>query len=183
MLNRFARLVALALVMTFGAAGAAAAQTTTYDFVFSSSAGNGSGLVTINGSRQVVSVSNFFINGVQQFLDTTGQISTIGGFGTSPTLSSTTAGSLFNTSSPQNLTVSTQPGNTSGHQGYLFYHTSSDFLYDTASGNAGALTETFNAVPGPTPGGGLLSWIVAAMMLAAAGAWRRFKGRGELALA
>ena len=50
----------------------------------------------------------------------------------------------------------------------------------TGTGNP-LTTETLSAVPVPLPGGGLLSWIAAAMMLAGAGAWRQFKTRQGLA--
>ena len=172
------RVLALAILMLFGAAGAATAQTTTYNFIFSAANGAGSGFVTINNAtKQVVSIQNFFVDSVQQFLDTSGKAA-VTGYGTNPTLFSTTAPQLFSAPQALTLTVSTQPGSNVDHAGYLFYRQgSADVLY--AAGTTQTLTETFNAIPAPVPGGGRLSWIAAALLLAAVGAWRLFDGRRE----
>ena len=46
------------------------------------------------GNLTVVSIQNFFVNGVQQSLTTNGDVNGLGGYGTAPQFNSITAGSL-----------------------------------------------------------------------------------------
>ena len=192
MITRFARALALSLVLWLGWSGATAAQTPApgnYNFSFTAAGFSASGSITVGAGGSVTSISNFLINGLSYVLNTSGPY---GGadYGNAPELRSETPGMIFYGPSDTSkyLLVTTSPGS---NNGYLFGSSGVDFAESFAGGTyqrdiyADSSSLTAEPVPVPLAGAGLLSWLLAALGTAGYKGGGRWRGlcRAVLALA
>lgn len=185
MLVRWMRALALAAVVLFGWSGVAAAQSTTYNFMFTSAAGSGGGLITATGGA-IQSVSDFIINGSTYNLDTSGN-NNFQRAGTNPMFRQVDAPAYFPYDFSNALFVS---NGTDGYgfmeqnsaQDLVFHVSNTGGSYNRLTGLALADTETLGPAapaPAPAPGGGLLSWLTAALVAASGYLWTHVRKRRE----